>query len=93
MGNSGSGKNSTTKRVAFLTEKDIQLLMSSTGLSREKVLQIYNQFLKEYPDGFVDKLGFDKLFRNAYPQGSPELYANFAFKAFDQNGKYSILIF
>lgn len=48
-------------------------------------------FKRDYPDGLVNKTGFGKIFLDLFPQGKPEKYAKFAFKAFDtdNNGKIS----
>ncbi len=45
-----------------LNDKEINLLISQTGLSRQQVLDWHRQFLSEYPDGFIDKVTFYNYF-------------------------------
>ncbi|CAF1093530.1 unnamed protein product [Brachionus calyciflorus] len=78
MGSKGS------KNVS-LKEKEIELLINNTGLSREEISEWHVQFIKDYPDGLIDLVEFTNLYKKFYKIGNPEKYAKFAFKAFDND--------
>jgi hypothetical protein len=56
MGNKGNKSNRD------LNEKEIHMLVDNTGLTQQEVLKWHNQFLSEFPDGFIDKVFTDATF-------------------------------
>ena len=83
MGNKNAKKNATGP----LNEKEIQILMANTGLSRQQLLDWHRKFLTDYRDGFIDKKEFTTLYKQLYSHGNPAKFAEFAFKAFDDDHK------
>jgi hypothetical protein len=45
-----------------LNERELAMLVSNTGLSRQQVLDWHRQFLSEFPDGYIDKTEFANIY-------------------------------
>ena len=85
----GNNANKAALATRNLTDKEIEMIMVNTNLSKEDVLKWHNQFLTEFKDGFINKKEFIDIYKNTYSTGNAQKFALFAFKAFDedQNGK------
>jgi Ca2+-binding EF-hand superfamily protein len=79
------GNDQTRAKPPGLSVKGIELLLKSTHMPRKELLEWHNEFLVEYPNGFIDKHEFMLIFKELYKHGRPEKFAQFAFTAFDQN--------
>lgn len=70
----------------YLSENDLILLENNTNLNREKIVQWHGAFLKDCPDGRLNKKQFIKLYKELEPKDGKvekiEKYAEFVF-----NGK------
>lgn len=68
-----------------LTSKDISNLKKETRFTKGEVLEIYHDFLQQFPDGKVSlenwKLHYQKIFKNT----SSDSYAEYTFHRFDTN--------
>ena len=43
-----------------LSQEDFDLMTTQTGISRETIKEIYEEFMKEYPNGIISKENFLK---------------------------------
>ncbi len=66
----------------YLSEKDLVLLESNTNFNREKIVQWHAAFLKDCPNGKLDKKLFIKLYKQLEPtDGKVEKYSEYVFKS------------
>jgi hypothetical protein len=59
MGNKGN-KGAPTR---LLSPSELSFLSSNSGLSYEEILDWHKQFLREFPDGYIDKAEFVNLYK------------------------------
>ena len=71
--------------IRDLSAKEIDVLQRNTGLSRTQILDWHRQFLSEFPDGYMDKKEFINIYTKTYSSGNAAKFAQFAFKAFDDD--------
>ncbi|CAF0969465.1 unnamed protein product [Brachionus calyciflorus] len=83
------GKNTKNAAKPELTESEIHFLMDNTQYDRNAIIQWYNDFLRDCPDGKLDKKEFEKVYAQLYPKGNPSKFSSFVFEVFDaDNNKY-----
>ena len=79
-----------------LKNEEIELLISSTKLTRDQILTWHEEFISQFPDGKQNLLQFTKtigtLFGNnpSFGYGKPEKFSKIVFDAFDNNKNNSI---
>ena len=66
MGNCVSAKG-PKKDPKRLTEEEIRLLLDNTRLTRQQIIALHNNFIKECPSGKLTKKDFIKLFKEVHP--------------------------
>ncbi|RNA11163.1 neuronal calcium sensor 2 [Brachionus plicatilis] len=66
-----------------LTEKEIRFLLERTTYDRVEIHEWHTQFLKDCPDGTLNKKMFLKQYRKFNPNGKPEKLCDHVFRAFD----------
>ena len=67
-----------------LTESEVSTLRAETGMEREDIIEWHANFLAEYPNGFITKKEFVKLFlKSKTGTGSARQYAEIVFNAFN----------
>jgi len=76
MGN----KRSKNQSHLILTDYEIDILESKTGLSRQEIQAWHSQFLQDNPSGYIDKKHFDKIYHELYPNGNSEMSSYLAFQ-------------
>ena len=59
MGNKGN-KGAANRD---LTQRELSLLASNSGLTKQQINDWHRQFLSEFPDGFIDKAEFVNLYK------------------------------
>lgn len=57
----------------------------STPLISQKTRCSYRTFLKDCPEGKLDKAGFTQIYQQVFPYGDPDEFANYTFKVFDED--------
>ncbi|CAF0707236.1 unnamed protein product [Brachionus calyciflorus] len=96
MGN----KKSKQVEIRELTENEIQSILENTDYTREQITQLYDNFIKLYPSGFLFKDQFCKLYKDLYPNKQSDKYLEQIFKIFDSDkngivtfGEFVITVF
>ena len=87
MGAKGS-KGKVPPKSAKLTSKDIKHLSGQTGLSKDEISKIFDQFNANNPDGRLDRNEFVTLYSRLRPEPADRLdeISHFVFSAFDTDG-------
>ncbi|CAF1628398.1 unnamed protein product [Adineta ricciae] len=86
MGNKGAKKSSSTE----LTPKQIALLRANTKYSEREIREWHAGFLRDCPNGRLDKKKFVEVYKQFYPQGKADGFCKLAFDTFDANDDGSI---
>jgi Ca2+-binding EF-hand superfamily protein len=79
------GQTSTQcSKPSSLNEDEIKLLLESTSMSREQIVDFYQNFLKDCPNGVLKKKEFCRLFKelhnNDLKTQKVEKFAEYVFK-------------
>ena len=53
-----------------LSEDEIELLMTSTTMNHQEILDFHENFLKDCPSGVLTKIEFVKMFKQLHPSDS-----------------------
>jgi len=80
MGNKQNKTGSTE-----LTAKHIALLKANTKYSEQEIRQWHAGFLRDCPNGKLDKKKFVQVYQQFYPHGKADSFCKFAFDTFDAN--------
>ena len=83
--NNNNNNDNSLKKIRKLGEKDLNYLSSSSGLSKEDIKQIYDQFMQNNPDAQLNKSEFIQLYNKLRPE-HPHLLNEISehiFRAFD----------
>jgi Ca2+-binding EF-hand superfamily protein len=89
MGSKGSkagGKDSKLPdKPLKLTDKDVKTLSEQTGMSKDQIEKIFQQFVANNPDGKLDVTEFNKLYQSlrTEPVANLDEIDDFVFRAFD----------
>ncbi|SCU93344.1 LAMI_0E14026g1_1 [Lachancea mirantina] len=75
-------------KASKLSKDDLASLRQSTYFDRREIQQWHKGFLRDCPTGQLTREEFVKIYRQFFPFGSPEQFANHVFSVFDkdQNG-------
>jgi Ca2+-binding EF-hand superfamily protein len=87
-----SQRNICVSRSSGLKEHDYKYLTRRTGLSRDDIKNIYDQFIAGNEDKKLDKNEFSALYLKLDPKGHKhmEKVIDFVYAAFDRNNNGSI---
>jgi len=69
-----------------LRPEDKATLAKSSGHTEEKVQQEFDKFMKEYPDGKLNKASFNKMMSQALPKKEIDKVEKHVFRVYDTNG-------
>ena len=68
-----------------LPEEDLIELVNHTSFKKEDVKRWYRKFMKDYPDGQLNKEQFNKLYTKIYSSTFANRFADIIFRSFDHN--------
>ncbi|CAF1191792.1 unnamed protein product [Rotaria sordida] len=78
--------NKHAKHVSTeLTDKQIASLKAITRYTEKEIREWYEGFIRDCPNGKLDKKKFIEVFKQFYPHGKPEKFCKYAFDTFDTN--------
>ncbi|UJR29983.1 hypothetical protein I4U23_017530 [Adineta vaga] len=87
LGKLGTGVQSIFRRFSrsrtTLTEMQIQILLAMTNFTREEVVKWHEDFITNYPNGYMTRKQFVSMYKSLCPKSDPERFARHIFRAFD----------
>ena len=89
-GKSAGDKSASKTPVQELTEDEIELLLANTNLDRFKIIEWHEGFLRDCPNGKLNKKKFEETYKQLYPDGHPEKYSQYVFDVFDADNNDAI---
>lgn len=91
MGNKNGRKSGSKKSSTTLSEKEIKLLRSRTGLSRDEIVEWHLEFINICPTGNMNIQQFTEIYNDFYPDASnSDKTAKSAFKVFDTDNSGTV---
>ena len=83
MGCSASSHRAPSKRM--LREQDLTFLVQNTRLQEDEVRASYKQFIRQHPDGLMDRETFREMMRDCYPSADIGNIETHLFRMYDDN--------
>ena len=68
-----------------LKNEQVRTLAKQTYFTEKEIRQWYKGFVRDCPNGMLTEAGFQKIYKQFFPQGDPSDFASFVFKVFDEN--------
>ncbi len=70
-----------------ISESDIDYLMNNTDFTRDQIIQWFNDFKKQCPNGKLDKNSFISLYKKLIPGDTKaeEKFCEYVFNVFDED--------
>lgn len=59
--------------------------LERAAVTEKEIKQWYKGFVRDCPNGMLTESGFQKIYRQFFPQGDPSEFASYVFKVFDEN--------
>ncbi|CCE63263.1 hypothetical protein TPHA_0E01700 [Tetrapisispora phaffii CBS 4417] len=72
-------------KASKLTKDDIASLKQSTYFDRREIQQWHKGFLRDFPSGKLTREDFVNIYKQYFPFGYPEEFANHIFNVFDKD--------
>ncbi|CCF58531.1 hypothetical protein KAFR_0E03800 [Kazachstania africana CBS 2517] len=72
-------------KTSKLSKDDLTSLKQSTYFDRREIQQWHKGFLRDCPNGFLKREDFVRIYKQFFPFGSPEDFANHLFDVFDKD--------
>lgn len=72
-------------KTSKLSKDDLTCLKQSTYFDRREIQQWHKGFLRDCPSGQLAREDFVKIYKQFFPFGSPEDFANHLFTVFDKD--------
>jgi len=73
------------KTQSKLRTGELKALSEQTYFTEKEIKQWYKGFVRDCPNGMLTEVGFQKIYRQFFPNGDPTDFASFVFKVFDVN--------
>ncbi|MCP9263207.1 Neuronal calcium sensor 1 [Dirofilaria immitis] len=68
-----------------LKRNQVKTLAKQTYFTEKEIKQWHKGFVRDCPNGMLTEAGFQKIYKQFFPQGDPSDFASFVFKVFDEN--------
>lgn len=72
-------------KASKLSKDDLTSLRQSTYFDRREIQQWHKGFLRDCPSGQLTREDFVKIYKQFFPFGAPEEFANHVFSVFDKD--------
>ncbi|CAB4253750.1 similar to Saccharomyces cerevisiae YDR373W FRQ1 N-myristoylated calcium-binding protein that may have a role in intracellular signaling through its regulation of the phosphatidylinositol 4- kinase Pik1p [Maudiozyma barnettii] len=72
-------------KASKLSKDDLTSLKQSTYFDRREIQQWHKGFLRDCPNGYLTRDDFVKIYKQFFPFGQPEEFANHLFSVFDKD--------
>lgn len=80
------GKSAKHKKdLTHLSDEEIERLTKNTTYSRQQIQDWHSGFLRDCPNGKLDKKKFLEVYKKFYPEGKAEKFCSQVFKTFDSD--------
>jgi len=86
MGNKGAKKSGSTE----LTPKQIAMLRANTKYTEREIREWHAGFLRDCPNGKLDKKKFAEVYKQFYPGGKVDTFCKYAFDTFDTDNNGTV---
>ncbi|CAF0778260.1 unnamed protein product [Rotaria sordida] len=73
------------KDLTHLSEDEIDRLTKNTTYSKQQIQDWHQGFLRDCPNGKLDKKKFFEVYKKFYPEGKAEKFCAQVFKTFDSD--------
>uniref|UniRef100_A0A914H619 EF-hand domain-containing protein n=2 Tax=Globodera TaxID=31242 RepID=A0A914H619_GLORO len=73
------------KPASKLKGDDVKKLAKQTYFTDKEIRQWHKGFVRDCPNGMLTEIGFQKIYKQFFPQGDPSDFAGYVFKVFDEN--------
>lgn len=73
------------KGQSKLSREQIKTLAKQTYFTEKEIHQWYKGFRRDCPNGLLTEVGFQKIYKQFFPQGDPTDFASYVFRVFDEN--------
>lgn len=77
-------------KASKLSKDDLTNLKQSTYFDRREIQQWHKGFLRDCPSGLLSREEFVKIYKQFFPFGTPEEFANHVFSVFDKDDNGTI---
>ena len=88
--NCSSPSDHGESRAVLVSQESIDFVIEKTQATREDVQSCYDNFIKEYPDGKMDKKGFREMMKKCFPDQDIGKLENHIYRMFDANNNGKI---
>uniref|UniRef100_A0A183BZA2 alpha-1,2-Mannosidase n=1 Tax=Globodera pallida TaxID=36090 RepID=A0A183BZA2_GLOPA len=68
-----------------LSIEQIRTLAKQTHFTEKEIRQWYRGFRRDCPNGMLTEVGFQKIYKQFFPQGDPIDFSIYVFKVYDEN--------
>uniref|UniRef100_A0A183CR95 EF-hand domain-containing protein n=1 Tax=Globodera pallida TaxID=36090 RepID=A0A183CR95_GLOPA len=73
------------KGQSKLSIGQIRTLAKQTHFTEKEIRQWYRGFRRDCPNGMLTEVGFQKIYKQFFPQGDPIDFSIYVFKVYDEN--------
>ena len=80
----------TQQQPVLMSQESVDFVVEKTQATKEEVQAYYDNFLKEYPDGKMDKKGFREMMKKGFPDQDIGKLEKHIFRMFDANNNGKI---
>lgn len=77
-------------KASKLSKDDLTSLKQSTYFDRREIQQWHKGFLREFPQGQLSREDFVRVYKQFFPFGEPDEFANHLFRVFDKDNNGAI---